>query len=104
MLTITLKTRHAERTYPLYVNDYGLPNFLLADRDSVDAMANSEYGIAPECIEAAIWDGGEMAGSFDGALSDGDWQWEAIHHVVKLDGVPCDAAAMYAFCDEEAKK
>jgi len=101
MLTITLKTRIAERTIPLFVNAWGAAQFCDADRASVDALAGLDYGIAPECIESAIYEGAATAGTFDG--SDGDWPFETIHYVVMLNGTPCTAADMYAFCDAQAK-
>jgi hypothetical protein len=101
MLSITLKTRAAERTYPLFVNDYGAAQFHDNDRASVDALAGLDHGIAPECIESTIYEGAATAGTFDG--SDAEFPFETVHFVVMLNGAPCDAPAMYAFCDAQAK-
>jgi len=94
MLELIITCNGKSKGFPLYVNEYNIPDLGGQAGREVSQFVHND--IAPECICSWIYEGGVVSGSVE---TDEDWTSPAFSYVVLLNGKECTAAEMDSCCN-----
>jgi hypothetical protein len=94
MLELIITCNGKSKGFPLYVNEYNIPD--LGGQAGREVSQFVQNFLAPECICSWIYEGGMVKG---GVEPDEDWTSPAFSYVVLLNGKECNAAEMYSYCE-----